>query len=185
MVHTADGLRPPVTAATSAIDEPLRRGRGITGSTTPRPIRTVRWVTVRNDSPVPSGVEPTSRWQQPAVLCLVPSVMFIVTMLVVPVPAYHSINRVGVLLSTPIYLAFISLPSLAPIAVARTIRGRHLTTAVMSAVAIIAAIAVVRTDDAQAGLAVLFVVYAAIPLAVLIAIDQAVVDYFARRSRPR
>lgn len=67
-----------------------------------------------------------------------------------------------------------ALPSLFPLAAARAGVMRGVVLVLMTAVAAVAGVLVVATDDAQAGLAVLLVSYFAIPLAALLWIGQAV-----------
>lgn len=79
-------------------------------------------------------------------------------------------------------LAFVALPSLAPIAAARSSAVGWAAAAVMTVVAAIAGVLVVATDDAQAGLAVLWVPYVALPLALVISVTEAVVRKLRSRS---
>ena len=66
---------------------------------------------------------------------------------------------------SPFYFGFVALPSLLPLAAAR--RGAVWLAALflMTLVALVAGLAMVTSDDAQAGLAVLVVAYVALPLA--------------------
>ena len=90
-----------------------------------------------------------------------------------------SLSLTGLVLSSPFYLAFVALPSLAPIAIAQQPPTRVGAVVVMTGAAAVAGTLVVTTDDAQAGLAVLLVPVIAVPLALFIGIAQAVTD---RRS---
>lgn len=78
---------------------------------------------------------------------------------------------IGVLVAgAPLYLGFVALPSLLPLAAARAGVMRAAVLVLMTGVAVLA----VATDDAQAGLAVFLVPYVAVPLAALLWIGQAV-----------
>lgn len=82
----------------------------------------------------------------------------------------------------PFTVVFVAGPSLAPMVAARPRWLRWAAVALMTAVALAAGIAVAVSEDAQAGLAVLWVTYAALPLAGLIWAVQRLLD--DRRSRP-
>jgi uncharacterized RDD family membrane protein YckC len=73
------------------------------------------------------------------------------------------------------YLVFVGLPSLAPIAAARSLWARLAATAIMSATAAFAAFQMVTIDDGQAGLAVIWVPLMAFPLAIVLWIGQKLV----------
>jgi hypothetical protein len=91
----------------------------------------------------------------------------------------------GLIASAPVYLAFVALPSLLPLAVARRGLVWISVVIVMSAVAVAAGILVMTTDDAQAGLAVLWVAFVAVPLAGVLWIGEAVAARGAAPARPR
>lgn len=80
-------------------------------------------------------------------------------------------------------LAAVALPSALPLAAARHRWVKLLVLVVMAATAALAGVLVVTTDDAQAGLAVLFVPYGAVPLA-LGAVPSASRSSVCRSSRP-
>lgn len=79
--------------------------------------------------------------------------------------------------SVPVSIGFVALPSFLPLAVARHRATKIVVLALMTSTAVIAGVLVETTDDAQAGLAVLWVPYAAVPLAAAIWIGQSVVTY--------
>ena len=87
----------------------------------------------------------------------------------------------GLLAAALPYLGFVALPSLAPIVAARARRTRLIVVVVMTAVAAAAGVLVATSDDAQAGLAVLWVPFVAIPLAVVLWVGKRVAD---RRATP-
>lgn len=74
----------------------------------------------------------------------------------------------------------VALPAMVPLVVERAGATRAGVLIVMTAMPTISAVLVVTTDDAQAGLAVLWVPFVAIPLATVVWIGQAVA---ARRNR--
>jgi hypothetical protein len=85
----------------------------------------------------------------------------------------------GLAAAAPLYLGFVALPSMLSLLAARTAVTRLIVLVVMTAVAAMSAVLVATSDDAQAGLAVLWVPYVAIPLAVLLWVGHAVA---ARRA---
>ena len=85
----------------------------------------------------------------------------------------------GLAAAAPFYLGFGALPSMLPLLAARTAVTRLVVLAVMTGVAATSAVLVATTDDAQAGLAVLWVPYVGIPLGVLLWVGRAVA---ARRA---
>ncbi len=85
----------------------------------------------------------------------------------------------GLAAAAPFYLGYVALPSMLPLLAARTSTTRLVALAVMTAVATASAVVVATHDDAQAGLAVLWVPYVAIPFAVVLLVGHAVV---ARRT---
>lgn len=87
----------------------------------------------------------------------------------------RSVPLIGLVAAAPVYLGFVSLPSLLPLLAARTAGLRLFAVLVMTGVAGTAGVLVVTTDDAQAGLAVLIIPYVAIPLAGVLWVASAVV----------
>lgn len=81
-------------------------------------------------------------------------------------------------------LAFVALPSALPVAVARARSLRLVAVAVMTAVAAIAGIAMTASDDAQAGLALLWVPLVALPLAAVIWVGERVAASRAAELQP-
>jgi len=90
----------------------------------------------------------------------------------------------GVLEVATISLLFVALPSALPIAAARTWMTRLAAVAVVTVVAVVSAALVVTTDDAQAGLAVLWIPLVAVPLAVVLWIGRLIVERRASASAP-
>ncbi len=91
----------------------------------------------------------------------------------------------GLIAAAPLCLAFVALPSLLALAVARRRLMWISVVIVMTAVAAAAGILVATTDDAQAGLAVLLVPYVAVPLAGVLWIGEAVAARRTAMARPR
>lgn len=87
----------------------------------------------------------------------------------------------GLVMTAPIYLAFVGASSWLPLAATPAGRGRLAVLAVMTAASVTAGVWMVSSDDAQAGLAVLFVPYVGVPLAIAAWIANAVL--VARRAR--
>ncbi len=115
-------------------------------------------------------------------LSLLPTAAFIIAMVVgVQFSTYKHIAVSGTVPQLIISVMFVSGPSLVAVSVAKPGIGRWCATAIMTVVAAIAGVFVITTDDAQAGLAVLWVLFTALPLAAAIGIGQAIA---ARRSRP-
>lgn len=79
-------------------------------------------------------------------------------------------------------LFFVGIPSAVPIAAARRAPLLLISLVVMTATAAVAGVLVVTTEDAQAGLAVLWVPFVAVPMAAAIWVGRAVA---ARRRAPR
>lgn len=98
---------------------------------------------------------------------------------------YKSTSLAGLAAAAPLYLGFISLPSLLPLVVARRGAAWIAVLAVMTAVAVAAGVLIVTTDDAQAGLAVLWVPIVAIPLAGVLWIGEAIAARWASAEPPR
>ena len=89
----------------------------------------------------------------------------------------------GWLAGAPFSVVFVAGPSLAPMVAPRRGWVGWIALALMTAVALAAGVAIAVSDDAQAGLAVLWVTYAALPLAGLIwAVQRYADDRRARRS---
>ena len=86
--------------------------------------------------------------------------------------------------SVPFTLAVVALPSLGAITAARTVTVRRVATVVMTAVSAYAGIAVIATDDGQAGLAVLWVPIVAAPLALLLLIGGAAAEAWQHDDLP-
>ena len=128
------------------------------------------------------GLEPKERSGSSLVTCVLLACIPAVTFLVIIGITEVWINPGDG--TGPFLAAFIVMPSLFPIFVARGFRARMLTVAAMTAVAIFAAVAMVTSDDAQRGLAVLYVPYAAIPLGFLLLIARSVGDRIRRRNSP-
>ncbi|MDQ3978400.1 MAG: RDD family protein [Actinomycetota bacterium] len=87
-----------------------------------------------------------------------------------------SSSATGLAAAAPAYLGFVALPSLAPIVVARASLTRLIVVVMMTAVAGTAGALVATSDDAQAGLAVLWVPFVAIPLAAALGVAQRVAE---------
>jgi hypothetical protein len=98
---------------------------------------------------------------------------------------YKSASYGGLAASAPFYLGFVALPSLLPLAAARRGAMWIAVLVVMTAVAVGAGILIVTTDDAQAGLAVLWVPLVALPLAGVLWIGEAVTQRRTAAERPR
>jgi hypothetical protein len=77
----------------------------------------------------------------------------------------RSTSHGGLAAAAPHYLGFVALPSLLPLAAARRGATWIVVLVVMTAVAVVAGILAVTTDDAQAGLAILWVPFVAVPSA--------------------
>lgn len=95
---------------------------------------------------------------------------------------FRSVSLVGVARAIPLTLVVVALPSLGAIAAARPVVMRRAVTAFMAVVSAGAGVAAVATDDAQAGLAVLWVPVVALPLAVILLIGAALVDWQRARK---
>lgn len=97
---------------------------------------------------------------------------------------FRSVTLAFVIRSTPFTLVVIALPSLGVIAAARTVVARRAATVIMTAVSVYAGIAVIATDDGQAGLAVLWVPIVALPLAVILLIGGGIVEAWQDHDWP-
>lgn len=93
-----------------------------------------------------------------------------------------SLGRIAA--AAPFYLGFIALPSLAPVVAARPGMPRVVVAAVMTAVAAISGVLVATSDDAQAGLAALWVPLVALPLAAVLWMGWVVIDRRAAFAEP-
>lgn len=113
---------------------------------------------------------------------LVPWAAFLVTVVAHERYDGGAVSLAGVIAAAPWYLMFVAVPSALPIAVSHHRVTRGAATVVMTATAVAAGALVVASDDAQAGLAVLWVPYVAIPTAVAIGLGQAVTACFGPRS---
>jgi len=126
----------------------------------------------------PPGSRPTTPWTAPwiAVLAsLIPWAAFLLALALGDVGVDSGwISSDGLGTAAPAALGFVALPAALPLVAARTGLLRLGALVVMTAVAVVAGVLVVTTDDAQAGLAVLWVPMAAIPLAVVLWIGHAV-----------
>jgi hypothetical protein len=111
----------------------------------------------------------TRRVVAAAILSLVPWAVFFVAFQTTPTGMPNRQVLDWTFNGATFFLTVIALPSFAPLLAAPTAATRLGVAVVMSTVAWYAAAAIVRTDDAQAGLAVLTVPMVAIPLAVVIA----------------
>jgi hypothetical protein len=89
---------------------------------------------------------------------------------------YRSGSFVGLIAASPAYLGFVALPSLFPMAAASPGWMRVSVLTVMTAVAVVAAVLVVTSDDAQAGLAVFLVPYVGVPLGTVVWVAQTVLN---------
>jgi hypothetical protein len=118
---------------------------------------------------------PFGRPWSAAVASLVPWVAFLAAMALTDIWVDDSSGTfVGLMAASPLYLGFVALPSLFPLAAASRGWMRMTVLTVMTVVAVIAAVLVVTTDDAQAGLAVLLVPYVGVPLGMVVWVAQTV-----------
>jgi hypothetical protein len=113
---------------------------------------------------------------------LIPWVAWLVTLAVVD--RQHLEPSELLLLAIP-YLAFVALPSFVPLAVARHRATRIAVLVLLTATAVSAAVAMVSSHDAQAGLAVLWIPYVALPAALAIGVGQAAVAAFTAFAATR
>ena len=111
---------------------------------------------------------------------LIPWAAFLVAAAVADMWVHQELSAIALAAAAPWSLGFVALPAMVPLVVARAGATRAGVLIVMTAVATISAVLVVTTDDAQAGLAVLWVPFLAIPLATVVWIGRAVA---ARRNR--
>jgi hypothetical protein len=94
---------------------------------------------------------------------------------------YKSVDLAGMLRASPFYLVILAGFSVLPIVVARTDLAKLAATVAMGVVAAGAGVVAAATDDAQAGLAVLWVPLVAIVLALAMAVAQAIGLHRGRR----
>lgn len=92
---------------------------------------------------------------------------------------YKSTSLGGLAVASPFYLGAVALPSMLALLAARAGVMQIVVLVLLTLVAAVAGVLVMTTDDAQAGLAVLWVPYAAIPVAAVAWVGQAVA---ARRT---
>jgi hypothetical protein len=109
------------------------------------------------------------------VLSLLPTAAFMMAMVVAAeFSTYKHIAVSNIGSQLIVSVMGVSGPCLVPVSVAKRGIVRWCTTAIMSVVSVIAGVLVITTDDAQAGLAVLWVLYTALPLAAAIGVGQAI-----------
>jgi hypothetical protein len=121
----------------------------------------------------------TGLWR-PAAAALVPWAAFLIALVVAD--PWSDATRIGWNVFVPVvYLGFVGLPSAVPLVSAKRGWMRLVVLVVMTAVAVLSAVLVTTTDDAQAGLAVLWVPLTALALTGLIFAWRIVESY---RSDP-
>jgi hypothetical protein len=124
---------------------------------------------------------PFARPWSAAAASLVPRAAFLAAIAITDIWVdYKSISLVALIAASPVYLGFVALPSLFPLAAAPPGWMRLTVLTVMTAVAVIAGVLVVTSDDAQAGLAVLLVPYLGVPLGALVWVARTAMN--ARRT---
>jgi hypothetical protein len=124
---------------------------------------------------------PLARPWSTAAASLVPWAAFLAAMAITDIWVdYKSMSLVALIAASPVYLGFVALPSLFPLAAAPPGWMRLTVLTVMTAVAVIAGVLVVTSDDAQAGLAVLLVPYVGVPLGAVIWVARTAMN--ARRT---
>lgn len=137
-------------------------------------------VGARTVSDMPAEPEQRTLLERPTgalVASLVPTAMFMAAVAIADVSGdLRSVSALGLLAAAPVYLLWVSLPSLLPISATRSLVARAGVTVIMGGVAAWAGVLVVRTDDAQAGLAVLLVPYVAVPLGLALWISRSVAE---------
>jgi hypothetical protein len=111
----------------------------------------------------------------PQALSLIPWAAFVLVLLVDGWVTDGPVSLVGVVPGSVLYLAFVALPCLFPLTVAPSPWLRYAVALVMSAVAVFAAVAMISSEDAQAGLIVFVVTYVAVPLGGAIWVTREVV----------
>jgi RDD family len=122
----------------------------------------------------------------PIAASLIPWAAFVACLAVSDVRADGESASVGAVIAliavSPVYLLFVALPSLLPLAAAAPGRMRAAVVAVMTATAALAGVLVGTSDDAQAGLAVLLVSYVGLPLGAIIWVTRTAAN--ARQGSP-
>jgi hypothetical protein len=111
----------------------------------------------------------------PRALSLIPWTAFVLVLLGDGWVTDGPISLLGVVPASVLYLAFVALPSLFRLTVAPAGWLRHAVVLGMTAVAVFAAVAMISSEDAQAGLIVFVVTYVAVPLAGAIWVTREVV----------
>jgi hypothetical protein len=109
-------------------------------------------------------------------LSFIPWATFLVALVVVGASYDETVSVGGIAAAAPLYLLFVALPSGLALAASGTGRLRLVVLTVMTGISVLAAVELVASDDAQAGLAVLLVPMAAIPLAVAVWVGRLVVE---------
>jgi len=112
---------------------------------------------------------------EPRALALVPWAPFVLVLLVDGWASDGPVTLLGLVPASILYLAFVALPCLFPLTVASWRWLRYTVAVVMTAVAVSAAVAMVSSDDAQAGLFVFIVASVALPLGGVIWVAREVV----------
>lgn len=106
---------------------------------------------------------------------LIPRAAFVVAIAIADVSVdYKSVSLVGLVTGAPSDLAMVALPSLLALSAAPIGVLRMAVLVVMTAVAAMAGVLVMTTDDGQAGFAVFWVPFVAIPLAAVLRVGRAV-----------
>jgi hypothetical protein len=113
-------------------------------------------------------------------LALVPWAAFLLVLVIAGPAEGEPIRPDGVARASAGYLLFVALPCLFPLAVARPGWQRGAVITAMTVVAVLAAVAMVTSDDAQAGLAVLIVPYVARPLGAVPLVGRAIASRLHR-----
>ena len=111
----------------------------------------------------------------PRALSLIPWAAFVLVLLVDGWVTDGPLSLFGVVPASVLYLAFVALPSLFPLTVTPAGWLRHAVVLGMTAVAVFAAVAMISSEDAQAGLIVFVVTYVAVPLGGAIWVTREVV----------
>ena len=112
---------------------------------------------------------------EPRALSLIPWAAFVLVLLVDGWASDGPSTLIGLVPAAVLYLPFVALPCLFPLTVAPSRWLRYAVVLVMAPVAVLAAVAMVSSEDAQAGLFVFFVAYVALPLGGIIWVAREVV----------
>lgn len=96
---------------------------------------------------------------------------------------FRSVSLRSLLAAVPFYLVAVSVPSLLPISATKSSAARVTVTAAMCVVAACAGVLAIRTDDAQAGFAVFYVPYVAVPGGLVLWIGRSVAERRRRVAR--